>query len=204
MIFSKKRKYIFISTPKTGTHSMFKLLQEEFDGERITPGFHRTELPPQVKDPHDYTVFSTVRNPYDRLIALWNSLLHAKNDKKGYRDVWLAKLKRDDLYTFTKFVAKKKNDIEHIADLRLPQLVIPQYKWYQKMPSNVTPLHLENIEEEFNALPFVDKHVSIPHALHRDHASWDEVKTNEIIELANEWAGNDFELFGYKKEEPNN
>lgn len=198
MIQSVERKYIYISTPKTGTHSFYKLLQDEFDGERVGHQYHRTELP-SIKE-SEYTIFSTVRNPYDRLIAMWNSLLFSKPDVHNYRDSWLKVLKKDDLLTFSAFIEKHKDDIERVAHARLPMLMIPQHRWYNRMPDKTIPLHLENISVEFHNLPFVDKEVNIPHMLKRNHASWDELKSDEITELANSWAGNDFEKFGYEKE----
>lgn len=198
MILSRQHKFVFISTPKTGSHSFFKLLEDNFSGVRQHPGFHRTEMPPNTDS---YLVFSTCRNPYDRLVALWNSLLFAPNDKHGYRDSWLSTLKSDDFLTFCKFAAKHRSNIEYIANVRMPSLMIPQHRWYRKMPNRVIPLHLENVEEEFNNLTFVHSHVSIPHLLHRKHSSWDELKTEEIIHYVNQWAGKDFEKFGYTKEE---
>ena len=197
MILSRKNKYVFISTPKTGTHSFYKLLQDEFDGERLKGNYHRTEMPDNADE---YLVFSTVRNPYDRLVAIWNSVLHAKNERNNYRDEWLATLRKDDFLTFAKFAAKYRNDIEY-RPVRSPYLLMPQCRWYNKMPEGVTPLHLENISVEFHSLPFVNKEVEIPHMLKRDHASWDEIKTDEITSFVNEWAGEDFEKFGYEKEE---
>ena len=198
MILSRKNEYVFISTPKTGSHTFFKLLEEEFDGERMKGEYHRTELPPKTEG---YTVFSTCRNPYDRLVALWNSLLFAKPDKFGYRDTWLSVLRSDEFVVFCRFAAKHKDNIENIAEARLPRLMTPQHRWYRRMPSNVIPLHLENISEEFHNLTFVDKQVIMPHELKREHASWDDLKTDEIISCANEWAGDDFEKFGYEREE---
>lgn len=198
MILSRKYKYVFISTPKTGSHSFFKLLQDNFEGERQWPGFHRTEMPSNTEG---YTVFSTCRNPYDRLVALWNSLLFAKPDKHGYRDTWMSVLRTDDFGAFCEFAANHKNDIEQVAKVRMPTLMIPQHRWYRHMPDNVIPLHIENINDEFHALPFVDKQVDIPHALKRNHASWNDLKTDEVIHYANIWAGEDFEKFGYTREE---
>ncbi len=199
MILSRKNKYVFISTPKTGSHTFFKLLEEEFDGERQWPEFHRTEMPPNTSG---YTVFSTVRNPYERLVALWNSLLHNPNDKHGYRAAWISVIKKDDFLTFCAFAAKNHKNIEHLAQVRLPRLMTPQHRWYDRMPADVIPLHIENVKKEFHRLPFVKKEVIIPHELRRDHATWADLKTDEIIELANVWAGEDFERFGYTKECP--
>ncbi len=129
MILSRKNKYVFISTPKTGSHTFFKLLVEQFDGTRMGGEFHRTEMPPNTDG---FTVFSTVRNPYDRLVALWNSLLHNKNDKHGYRDTWMSVLKNDDFLTFCRFAAKHHKNIEFINEVRLPRLMTPQYRWYRR------------------------------------------------------------------------
>jgi hypothetical protein len=151
-----------------------------------------------------YLVFSTCRNPYDRLVALWNSILFSNGnrpDKHGYRDTWLSVLRNDDFETFAKFAAKHKDDIEYVAKVRMPTLMTPQYRWYDKLPAHTIPLHLENIKDEFNALTFVEHEVNIPHALKRTHASWDELKNERIIHYANQWAGKDFEKFGYIKEE---
>ena len=197
LIVSNKHKYVFISTPKTGSHTFFKLLPEKFDGVRQDGAFHRREIP---KGTESYTIFSTVRNPYERLVALWNSLLHTKPDPYAYRDTWLSVIRKDDFCTFVKFAADNHHRIETMRSLRMPNLMVPQYRWYSKMPANVIPLHLENLSEEFHALPFVTEHVTIPHELKRDHATWDDMKTDEITAYANEWAGDDFEKFGYVKE----
>ena len=198
MVISDEYKYVFISTPKTGTHTFYKMLPEEFAGKRQQGAYHRRDLPRKIEG---YTVFSTVRNPYERLVALWNSLLHTKPDPHAYRDTWLSVVKRDDFLTFCKYVAANHHRIEMNPDLRMPNLLVPQNRWYRGMPADVIPLHLENLDEEFHALPFVDKRVTIPHELKRDHASWDEIKTDELIHYANIWAGDDFERFGYAKEE---
>jgi len=172
-------------------------LQDEFGGERQGPEFHKTTMPPKT---NGYTVFSTVRNPYDRLVALWNSLLHAKKDTHGYRDAWMVALRSDEFLPFCKFAADNKDKIERITKVRTPTLMMPQHRWYRRLPDGVIPLHLENISEEFHALPFVKNRCTIPHLLHRRHATWDDLKTDEIIEYANIWAGEDFEKFGYTRE----
>ena len=199
MIISKKHKYVFISTPKTGSHTFFKMLPEQFDGERQQGAFHRRDLPSGIVG-QGYTVFSTVRNPYDRLVALWNSLLHTKPDPHAYRDTWLSVIRHDDFATFVKFAANNHKRIETMNALRMPNLMMPQNRWYKAMPADVIPLHLENLSEEFHALPFVTEPVTIPHELKRDHATWDDLKTDEVTEYANEWAGEDFERFGYTRE----
>ena len=198
MIYSHEYKYVFISTPKTGSHTFFKLLPEEFAGVRQTQGGYHSRLMPSGALEH--TVFSTVRNPYERLVALWNSLLHNPNDSFGYRDTWMRVLKNDSFATFCKFAADHHDKIERLPEVRLPALMTPQHRWYAGMPERVVPLHLENIDEEFHALPFVDKRVTIPHELKRDHATWDDLKTDENIHNATIWAGEDFEKFGYTKE----
>ena len=197
MIISDKYKYIFISTPKCGTHTMFKLLTKYFDGKRVrTNGYHSTVIPDNI-DINEYTVFTTVRNPYTRLVALWHSILYVRDD---YTNSWSKYLPDKSLESFVKLLAENKNNVRAIK-AKMPKLVTPQYLWVKNMPHKTKFLHIENITEDFDALDFVkNKTYSIPHELKRNHIKWPEIKNNNIITHANLWAGNDFELFNYQKE----
>lgn len=194
MIISEKHKYIFISTPKCGTHSMFKLLQTYFDGKRIrTNGFHSTKIPDNINI-SDYTVFTTVRNPYDRLVALWYSILYVRED---YIKSWSRVLPDLSLESFTKLLVDHKYTTNKIR-ARMSLLVTPQYLWVKQMPQKTIYLQIENIETQFKQLSFVaNNNYTIPHELSRHHPKWSELKNNTLIQLANNWAEKDFETFGY-------
>lgn len=197
MILSHDHKFVFISTPKTGSHTFFTLLTNDyFHGERLGPLYHRRDMP---EDVDGYTVFSTCRNPYERAVALWHSVLHIEKEDR-YRKTWLSVLDDDSFLSFCRYLAQRRMDIETIrGGPRLPMIAVPQWRWYQGMPGDTIPLHLENFEEEFNALPFITEHHQIPHVLKREHASFDELKTPEITDCINHWAEHDFKRFGYKR-----
>lgn len=205
MIVSDKKRFVFISNPKTGTHSMFDVLENnpEFAAKREGKQFHEWKVPQRAKN---YIKFSTVRNPYSRIVALWNSLLMAGAREGGeipkkYRQTYMHVIGSDSFEDYCKFCAENRDTIEHTKIIRYPLLSIPQWRWYQEyLPPDTKPLKIENIQEEFNALPFVEKEIMIPTKLKRKHETWDELKNNNIIEYVNHWAEKDFELFGYEKE----
>lgn len=196
MIISTKHKYVFISTPKTGTHTMFNLLINQFDGQRVvTNGFHSTKIPNEINI-DEYTIFTTVRNPYDRFVALWYSILYVRED---YIQSWSQYLSDKSLESFAIFI-NNQDFIQNKSKVRLAQLVIPQYKWVSFMPKKTIILHLENLNQEFHELSFVNKKCSIPHNLKREHESWDRLKNSKVTDLINKWAEYDFQLFGYQQE----
>lgn len=207
MIISSNPEFVFISTPKTGTHSMFHVLNENFNTKHLGPKtgnqFHEWKVPNQYSN---FFKFSTVRNPYERIVALWNSLLMAGVREGGvipkkYRDSYIRQIKSDSFEAFCKFCADYRDNIEHNRIVRYPLLSIPQWRWYEQyLPKGTQPLKIENIDIEFNSLPFIDKEIKIPRKLHRKHETWDELKNDNIIKYVNHWAEHDFERFGYDKE----
>lgn len=207
MIISHKHNFVFISTPKTGTHSMYKFLKENYAPVELnnTKNFHEWVVPHKAKN---YFAFSTVRNPYERLVALWYSILIAGKEEKGkipkeYRMSYMRHLGDDSFETFAKFCAEKRETVEQHTMLRLPMLLIPQWRWYEEfLPKDTAHLKLENLEEDFASLPFAVEKPTMPHELKRNHASWDDLKTPELTELVNHWAEKDFSKFGYQKETP--
>lgn len=82
MRFSQQHKFIFIASPKTGTSSIHKFLDENFDnlekwcvikdGKSIKVRGHATalELRNVLKDEYDsYKKFAFIRNPYSKLLS---------------------------------------------------------------------------------------------------------------------------------------
>lgn len=76
MIVFEQKKIVFVSNPKTGTHTMYKLLQE--CGGVRHGRYHETEFrfTPSF-------VFTTIREPLTRTVSVWNSLLfHEQKPRK--------------------------------------------------------------------------------------------------------------------------
>lgn len=194
MIISDKYKYIFISTQKTGSQSFFKFLPEHFNGVRNNVGGHHSTQIPKNIDINEYTIFSTCKNPYERAFSIWFVLMN----NKPYKVEWLKILKDDTFLTFCKFISEHGNSPLPVK--RAPSVAIPQYIWYTYLPEKTIPLHIENIDEEFNKLPFVDKKVKIPRINKKGtELTFKDAASDEIVHYLNIWANEDFEKFGYER-----
>jgi len=68
MIYSHTHKFIYVSIPKCGTHTFYHVFQEYYNAERWGR-FHELDLPDF--DTSDYYIFTSCRNPYDRLVSAW-------------------------------------------------------------------------------------------------------------------------------------
>lgn len=205
MIISDEKRFVFISNPKTGTHSLFDILltTPEFKAERTGKTFHEWRVPQRAMG---YFKFSTVRNPYNRIVALWNSLLMAGIREGGeipmkYRKTYIQEIGSDSFEEYCRFCAENRDNVEKNHNIRYPLLSIPQWRWYSEyLPENTKPLKIENINKELNALKLVDRTLEVPRKLKRKHETWDELKNENIKEYVNHWAEKDFKMFNYIKE----
>ena len=68
MIISDKYKFIYVSMPKCGTHTFYSVIKEFYEGRRYGK-FHHID-PPEFNY-RDYFIFTSCRNPYDRLVGAW-------------------------------------------------------------------------------------------------------------------------------------
>jgi hypothetical protein len=66
-MISHRHKLIFIHIPKCAGRSISHALQEEFD--HYTAFYYQTK---QADYWNNYTVFTTVRNPYERLVSMYH------------------------------------------------------------------------------------------------------------------------------------
>ncbi len=62
-------------------------------------------------------------------------------------------------------------------------------------------IRMEDIENEFNKLPFVENHTTIPHDKKGDERStwWKTIMQPEAEELIYQWAKDDFIAFNYER-----
>ena len=80
MMISKDKKCIFIHIPKTAGTSIEKMIQ----GEKYIKGWSSHQKINEYKDDdkfHEYFKFSFVRNPYERILSVFNYYKNRGNNK---------------------------------------------------------------------------------------------------------------------------
>lgn len=191
MVISRKHKFVFISTPKTGTHSLYHTLQEHFECERYGEDYHENTIPLGCGD---YFKFTTIRNPYDRLVSAWNSLLFTDE----YRDEYISLIGNDTFEALVKWAWSNKRNLPYMG-VRGLMTVVPQSTYLRGMKIDKY-LKIENIDEELSNLHFVDSKIKVHKLLHRKHKQWSELKNKTILKFANDFLKEDFEMFDYQME----
>lgn len=189
MIISDKHKYVFVSNPKTGTHSFYKHLVDNYDGVQLEGRYHENEIPDEKKD---YFTFSTCRHPFARAV----SAFHVLTRDASYKDIFLPKIGGEDFLSFSKWLTSLDNDKELIG--RGMAVLTLQSTWLK--PVRIDKLvRIETASEDFNDIDFT-KHkpkIEVPKLLSRKHESWDEIKCAESEKLLREWLDPDFKFLPY-------
>lgn len=193
--YTKKYKCIFIHIPKNaGTSVLTSLMGDNIKREHTNYfDYQRADI---LKF-ESYFKFCFVRNPYDRMVSIYEYLKKGGN-KKG--DLFLSNLLNDKYKSFDDFVLKfLDKDIINEHVLFKPQyLFIYDYK-YELQVDFVG--RFENINADFNFvseqlgvsfdLPIKNKSVRLPYEKYYCNSD----VSNKIFYLYNK----DFLFFGYKK-----
>jgi hypothetical protein len=203
MVVNDTHRFVFVSTPKAGTHSMFAFLSERYGTPRGPRPFHGRIVPPEAAG---YFTFAVVRNPFSRAVSCWWHLLFREGGI-GYRSLWRPVVGGVGFREFMEWlVANQHNPPHYRGDV----VLFPQHVWLDGVRCSGrrvemdAVLHLERIEREFAALPFADGPVRIPRRLSNnasaeisDYGDWREIMTDETADLVRTWAGEDFARYGY-------
>lgn len=196
MRISYTHKIIFVSNPKTGSHTGFKLMEENFNG-RPLGGFHNVVVPTENLD---YKTFTFVRDPYDRAVSIWNSVLNKEGSnlqvpKRDQRDFTKA-IGSTDFKSFCLWIKDyPKVNHKHIA-------CEPQFSHLRKCNVPLYYIKMENMLSGLNSFLSINNIpvlYSIPHELHRPHKSFWELGDQECLDAINIWADEDFNIFKYNK-----
>lgn len=201
MIISTKHRYVFASVPKTGTHTMYAILSKHYNGERIG-GFHHGTVPDKYAG---YFKFCTVRNPYSKFASIWYILNHGNLHNEQITKMIQKPL---EIMTLAEWMIKERGNLLPftLTGLKLGSVMCPT-SLYIKQKFNFTPdkfLKIEELETELSTLPFSDKsiknQIEFSQRNNKGYLPWEELKTPELTELVNLWAGDDFKLFNYIRE----
>lgn len=188
MVISHALNYAYVSTMKCATNTLYKLLVEQYQGQRVGD-FHCRDL---RHAPPGSFLFSVCRNPYLRAVSIWWSTCMRGHDRYGLRR---ACGNGDDFETFITWVASLP---------QRPPIVQNQAEWQAGIPFDRV-LRLESLREEFESLPFVqgtvqgfpELNTTLNNRLHARH-----YLTPAAVEAVRRWAAVDFERFGYPLELP--
>ena len=197
MMVSEELKMVYIDPPKTGSMSCDNICKKngfsyiKYRNPGIQRGKkyfnkHQRFVPKKYQD---YTTIASIRNPYERLYSLYHF------DKAHKYNFIGTSMK--SFFTYVSGIVKKYRQPVKNNDIR-------KYRYF--------PLHM------YLEVARVDKFVRTEN-LFGDLAdaglqveqnkvrlntgkyirTWKDVKSPELIEMINEWAGADFELYGYEK-----
>jgi hypothetical protein len=166
--------------PKSGTHMFYLVLQDYYDGERYGK-YHHIHLPPF--DIGNYHVFTSCRNPYDRMVgAWWSTCIIQKRFSCG-------SIKFDEFVPWI---------LEH-------RPYYPAVRVQSKHVKNFTfdsIIHLENLAEEFKQLPFYNgQPTAIPyvHSFTNKRKPWLEYYDKKLLRLVGNHYADDFKIYDYER-----
>ena len=197
MMVGTSLSVIYIDPPKTGSQTMdrffrnmgCKPVQYMQFGKMVDK--HQRTIPDAYKD---FKTLASVRNPYRRALSFYYYDVRRK-----YNFINL------DMSTFKTYM---EGIIEKNSDVPADTVDIARYRYFPQWKYLSTNridhiIHLESIRPDFEKAGIVLKGRATPRLNKGKYKkSWDDLKSPELIELVNIWAGDDFELYGYEKETP--
>ncbi len=224
MIVSHRHGYVYLACPKTGSSTTQEILRDHYDGKLLlnANGYymvHNRDIPSRYKE---LFVFSTVRNPYPRMVSLW------WEDTSG-------ELKKHRVRMDGRRRGRRKGDYRkgisyerYVAEVKNPLFRMPLYTWLEYIRSEVQVerqdlfcsqtkflqlvrldaiIHLERFNQEFLTLPFVGKLPTFSvigkageslsskgnYGDYRKH-----YRNSKVVEKLHDICHEDFKMFGYK------
>jgi len=174
-----------MSTPKTGTHSVYEVLMKEpYNAEFAVKSsigkryFHHNKIN-AVPDHKKYYKFTAIRNPFERTVSMWWFFIGPPDglNRKEYTERFGGNTFED----FTNYLKRKRkiHDDDWIDKnwpyyhLNIPQHIQHNGTMFDKY------IHTENINKEFNELPFLQDHIDLPNEFSNKHqrTNWWEYYT---------------------------
>lgn len=179
MFVNNNLKFVYVSITKSGSRSVIRLLRDNYGCNNI--GHPKIVIPKQYED---YYSFLVVRNPYERMVSWWWAICKDKGDRYRHK----AQLRKagltESLFDFLTFWSTGSfGQATHLTSNKKIDKIIK----------------LENIQEEFNTLPFVKTPLAIPRINTHTRPSWEELLDVESGKLINRVYEDDFKCFGYEQ-----
>lgn len=193
MILANDESWLFVSTMKCATNTLYEALAHL--GKRVQAGQMGAvggashPVPTERLAPRHWTV---CRNPYDRAVSIWASTaLRDEGDKYWVREVM--EERGADWKNFAHFV---EFCLLRKPKPRIRNLFEPQHLWHDTFIHD-TVVRFENLRSEVEGLVGPLEH--FPRKNTSERAHWSDYLTNDIAEMVERWAGEDFDRYGYAK-----
>ena len=183
MIVLPGHKLVYVSVPKAGTHTMFRILQA-IGGVKQDGPFHRKAVPLECRG-EGWRTFTVVRDPYTRVASAWHHL----TKRAYYPEIWLPHIGGPGFDTFLDYLLTG-----NLLGARGNAVAIPQHEWLAEVDT-WKALHLEDVGEQLREIG-IDV-PDVPNAFHAKYKHPD--LTPERIDKINQWAGKDFVQYGYPR-----
>ena len=188
---STAHNYLYFRTAKCGTRSILAYLQEhtdiDFDGYSVNY---------QRKNWARFFKFTTVRNPWDRLVSCYEDKIIRKEptaqNRKSAKLRWRLNIQKPSFKEFLEIITKSENiHLDNHWNTYHNTILFDDVDFIGRM---------ENIQEDFNTI--CDKigipKLELPHRNKTDHKHYTEYYDDESIDMVAKTYKKDIEYLGYK------
>ena len=198
MVVSESRKYAFVSSIKCGTNTMYEFLTKHMNGTRLDGDFHRSDCESYIN--RGFYVFTTVRDPYERAMSLWTSMIQRAH-ANGHDRYGLIRSCPDALHRFEPFAKWLASEWSHQPQRSLKPLAIHHMQTHVQ-----SYVKLEELRVGFSRLPIVQEEEAImircgqiPFSSRNSSNGFrpDKGISKEACAILKPWAGIDCEKYGY-------
>lgn len=201
MVISHPNRYVYIAIPKTACQAVSQWLVENHWGEYVPPMTHRWWIP---EDCAGYTIFTVVRNPYERCFSFWwfgcrdearKAVVEARGDIPEFFG-----------WSFERFMRWQIDGRDKVArdpETGRPNVSMTQKRFFELSGASLF-FHHENLTE-LSRLPFISEFRPIPPrnvTQGKPKLSFNEYFAADANaeELVWEYCGGDFGAFGYERQ----
>jgi len=204
VIIAPDKSWVFISTPKCASHTLYDVLQRVYKGEKAEGGaYHRRDKSNKMTDEQwaSAQLYTCVRDPWSRAVGAWGRMVDPRlsddPNPKGLPDS--KGVLRGTPIDFPEFVKWM------ISTPQTRPIYQPCSEWLAPVIHRVHAWHLETLDEDMRASGF-DKHDKLPCLWsaeergiprRRNDAHWWGMVDEETQAAFREWAAEDIRRFGY-------
>ncbi len=183
------QKWVFVSTPKCGTNTMYRVIPELFpEAEPVQPLFHNNRIPAGCDG---YLKWSIVRHPCSRAVSLWRSTIHGNQ-----RHIFHPPCGSDEFEPFMEWV------LTDPAEIVRRHLRPSQAEWQDGLSLDRI-LHLDRLDQEVGTLSFwPSSGKRLPRMNVCSGHQWRQHMTVAALALIKTWAPDDCDQFGYRWPSP--